>query len=93
MHQLWQHKLDRREMFLTEEEVGILTGIKRGRNGKSGYQLQAEQLRRMGLPFFVNACSRPIVTRVAVEGGRIAPVKEAKGWEPNVLRKEATAKG
>jgi len=80
-------------MFLTEDEVGILTGIKRGRNGKSGYQLQAEQLRRMGLPFFVNACSRPIVTRVAVEGGRTEPIKAVKGWESNVLRKDAAAKG
>jgi hypothetical protein len=80
-------------MFLTADEVAILTGIKRGRNGKSGYQLQAEQLRRMGLPFFVNACSRPIVTRVAVEGGRAEPAKAEKKWVPAVLRKEAAARG
>ena len=43
---------------------------------------QVEQLRRMGLLFFVNAAGRPIVARAIVEGRRseAEPVKPT--WEP-----------
>ncbi len=51
------------EMFLTAEEVAILTG----RKFKSK---QIEQLRRMALPFWVNALGSPVVPRSAIEGKR-----------------------
>ncbi|WP_410594122.1 DUF4224 domain-containing protein, partial [Bacillus sp. SIMBA_074] len=52
------------ETFLSTNELVVLTG----RKLKSK---QVEALRRMGLPFFVNACGRPIVTRAAVEGRKV----------------------
>lgn len=64
-------------MFLSSDQVAELTG----RKLKS---LQCEQLRRMGIPFFVNANGRPIVTCSAIEGG-VPPPSVAKGWKPAVL--------
>jgi len=43
-------------MFLTDEELFVLTGYRRPK-------LQIEQLRRMGVPHWVNALGRPIVRR------------------------------
>jgi hypothetical protein len=40
------------QMFLNNEELAILTG----RKNKS---TQIHALRKMGIPFFVNACGRP----------------------------------
>lgn len=54
------------DMFLTKEEVVELTGWK---NKKK----QVEQLRKMGLPFWVNARDAPIIPRSAIEGRREAP--------------------
>lgn len=62
--------------FLSAEELQILTG----RKVKSK---QLEALRRMGIPFFVNAGGRPVVTRSNVEGGRSA--RSNSGWSPSVL--------
>jgi hypothetical protein len=56
-------------MFLTEEEVQILTGRKR----KS---MQIEALLSMQLPFWVNPIGQPIVTVAAVEGRREEPREE-----------------
>lgn len=50
-------------MFLSKEEIAVLTG----RKTKSK---QIEALRKMGVPFFVNAINAPVVTRVAVEGNQ-----------------------
>ena len=62
-------------MFLTREQLQILTG----RKMKSK---QVEELRRMGLPFWVNACGHPVVSVAAIEGRRdAAPTKPAVGWE------------
>lgn len=52
--------------FLTIDEVATLTG----RRIKSK---QVEQLRVMGIAFWVNAIGRPVVTVAAVEGRREAP--------------------
>ncbi|HSH98849.1 MAG: DUF4224 domain-containing protein [Methylophilaceae bacterium] len=73
-------------IFLTPEEVAELTGIRRGRNGKTRDELQAEQLRSMLVQFRINAAGRVIVTVAAVEGGRQnhAPIVEA--WSPNILK-------
>jgi hypothetical protein len=48
------------DMFLNQDELVILTG----RKIKSK---QIEALRRMGLPFHVNACGKPVVARVVIE--------------------------
>ncbi|WP_260466815.1 DUF4224 domain-containing protein [Pandoraea apista] len=66
------------ETFLTREEVVYLTG----RQVKTK---QAETLRRMGVPFFLNAGGRPIVTRVAVEGRGDALEVSKPRWTPRVL--------
>jgi hypothetical protein len=59
--------------FLTQDDVATLTG----RKVKS---MQIEALKKMRLPFFVNACGRPIVTVSAIEGRREAP--QPKTWSP-----------
>lgn len=48
-------------MFLTPDELAELTG----RKIKSK---QIEALRRMGLPFHVNAVGKPVVSAAAIEG-------------------------
>lgn len=50
-------------MFLTSDELAELTG----RKIKSK---QIEALRRMGLPFHVNAVGKPVVSVAAIEGHR-----------------------
>lgn len=67
-------------MFLTKEELAILTGRKKK-------NLQLEQLRKMGVPFFVNAVGVPVVARVVIEGVPKAEPPLKVPWIPNVLRK------
>lgn len=50
-------------MFLTADELAELTG----RRIKSK---QIEALRRMGLPFHVNAAGKPVVSVSTIEGRR-----------------------
>ncbi|NML61791.1 DUF4224 domain-containing protein [Massilia sp. RP-1-19] len=70
------------ETFLTRDEVAELTGRKNKR-------LQAEHLRKLGLPFWINAAGAAVVPRSAIEGTRTpAPATKPK-WEPSVLRKLA----
>jgi hypothetical protein len=71
-------------LFLSPDELTVLTGIKKGKNGKTRHQLQVEQLRRMGVPFFVNACGQPVVTYAAVEGRHEEPLQQ--GWKPATAR-------
>lgn len=66
-------------MFLDREDVAVLTGRKSRR-------LQIEALRQMGIPFYVNAIGTPMVTRVAVEGGKPADAPQKPVWTPRVLR-------
>lgn len=67
-------------MFLTKDEMAILTGRK-----LKGHQIEA--LRKMGIPFFVNAIGHPIVARTAIEGGgKAAPKPPKREWEPRVFR-------
>jgi hypothetical protein len=47
--------------FLDREKIAILTGRK-----TKGHQIDA--LRRMGIPFFVNATGHPVLARAAIEG-------------------------
>jgi hypothetical protein len=62
-------------MFLTQEELVELTG----RKIKSK---QIEELRRMGLPFWVNACGKPVVPVTAIEGRKESASKLKPAWEP-----------
>ena len=67
--------------FLTPEEIRDLTGIARGKAGKTREMLQAAALRTMKIPFYLNAVGRPIVTRHSIEGQAI-PEDSAPTWEP-----------
>ena len=62
-------------MFLDDEELYILTGYRY-------HRLQIEQLRRMGVPFRVNAHGRPAVAKAVIEGGK-APLDQPKKWSPS----------
>jgi len=66
------------EIFLNDDDVAILTGQKR----KSG---QIVALRDMGIPFFINAANKPVVTKKAVEGGEVEPKPQT--WQSNVLQR------
>jgi len=66
------------ETFLNEQELAALTGFKL----KSK---QVEQLKKMGVPFYVNAAGRAVVVRSVVEGGKAQPAPEKRGWMPRVI--------
>ena len=60
--------------FLDKDDVAALTG----RKTKSK---QIEALRKMGLPFWVNAVGKPVVTTSAVEGVRRETMQK-RAWTP-----------
>jgi len=64
-------------MFLNPDEVALLTGFHR--KGR-----QVEQLRRMGIAFYVNGCGRPVVARAAIEGS--ATGTSPRTWAPSVVK-------
>lgn len=64
--------------FLTPEEIIELTG--RMHKG-----LQIKALAKMGVPFYVNAIGRAVVTRSAIEG-RVAAPATKKAWTPRLLK-------
>jgi hypothetical protein len=66
-------------MFLEDAEIVTLTGKK-----MKSHQIDA--LRKMGIPFFVNATGHPVVTRSAIEGGKNGADPVKKAWIPQVLR-------
>jgi hypothetical protein len=74
--------------FLSANEIAALTGIKGGRGGRPKHALQIDQLRKMGLPFWVNAAGKPVVARAAIEG-RPAVSKPLEPWQPAVISKPA----
>lgn len=67
-------------MFLTPDEIADLTGIRKGRAGRTRGQLQADHLRHIGVPFWLNAAGEPKVARAFFEGGH-APAA-APRWQP-----------
>jgi hypothetical protein len=72
------------ELFLTPEDVAFMTGRK-----TSGRQI--DTLRQMGVPFFVNAAGRPIVTKTAIGIATQAqtPTKPiGLGWQSNANKKQ-----
>lgn len=60
-------------MFLSSHDIAELTG----RKTKSK---QIEALLRMGLPFWVNAIGKPVVTLTALDGRHEPP--QEKAWTP-----------
>lgn len=72
------------DLFLTDDQLNQLTGIYRGRNNKRREELQAEHLRKIGVPFYPNARGKPIVAREALLGNKKTKSKPA--WEPKPLR-------
>jgi len=64
-------------VFLNPDELALLTGFHR--KGR-----QVEQLRRMGIAFFVNGCGRPVVARTAIEGS--ATGASPRTWAPSVVK-------
>lgn len=69
--------------FLDTEELQALTG-----RARKAAQIAA--LRDMGVPFLVNACGRPVVTRSAIEGRQAPPAPAApKPWRSAVLQRAA----
>lgn len=69
----------RMSMFLTKEELVILTG-------RTFKRLQIEQLRKMGVPFFVNAVNAPIVARATIEGRASKVEPQKPKWVSNALK-------
>jgi len=63
-------------IFLAPDDVAILTGKKK----KS---CQVDQLRTMGIPFYINAAGRPVVTIAALEGKKVDELDNE--WKPAVL--------
>lgn len=74
--------------FLNAYEIAALTGIKGGRGGRSKHALQIDQMRKMGLPFWINAAGKPVVARAAIEGRTIATLAPEE-WRPAVVTKPA----
>lgn len=70
---------DQPPLFLNGQELFELTG----RRFKS---LQIKQLKRMLIPFHVNALGRPVVARAAITGAQNAVPAPPQKWEPNMLR-------
>lgn len=64
-------------IFLTREEIRVLTG-------RTRRLYQIEQLRKMGIPFYLNAAGWPIIAKAAVEGSAES-VNIDKPWRPAVL--------
>jgi hypothetical protein len=65
-------------IFLTPESIHTLTGRKRAR-------LQIEALRKMAIPFWVNARGCPVVAVAAITGAKNAPSAPEK-WQPTVVK-------
>lgn len=66
-------------LFLNDQEVFELTGRKIRR-------LQIEQLRRMLIPFHINALGKPIIARAIFVGTQNAAPVQEKSWEPRLMQ-------
>ena len=65
-------------LFLTDHELVELTGRRMRR-------LQIETLKRMLIPFHINALGKPVVTRAAVLGQQMSKPEPLRGWAPRVV--------
>ena len=68
------------DIFLTKDEIATLTGRKYKR-------LQIEQLRKMGIPFWINAANAPVVARATIEGSREKVEPPKPRWESDAWKK------
>jgi hypothetical protein len=71
-------------LFLSEPQIDQLTGILRGRLGKTKHVMQCDFLRQRGIAHFVNVRGRPVIPMTAVNGQQQAPVKPK--WQPTIAR-------
>lgn len=63
-------------MFLTDAELVELTAYRQPSK-------QVAQLRRMGIPFHINAAGHPKVARAVLEGGKQTDSKRIATWSPS----------
>ena len=73
-------------LFLSPSDIAELTGIGRGTAGRTREQIQADTLRKMKIPHYVNAAGRPLVARAVIEGGTLPDNVAPLTWEPNLAR-------
>ena len=66
-------------IFLAPDDVAILTGKKK----KS---CQVDQLREMGILFYINAAGRPVVPVASVEGRDFSQQAPKKEWQSALLK-------
>ena len=64
-------------LFLTQPEIRELTGF-------AIRSKQINQLRKMGVAFFVNGCGKPVITTAAIEGRKDVPQAQ-QSWQPAFL--------
>lgn len=69
-------------LFLNAEDLQELTGF-------VFKDKQIQQLRSMGIPFHINGCGKPVVTRVSIEGGSQPNKISPSAWNPAVLHEKA----
>lgn len=63
-------------MFLEPADLVVYTG-------RSQKSKQIEALRKMAVPFTINACGKPVVARAVVEGRtKDAPKPAEPRWQP-----------
>ena len=69
-------------LFLTAKEMHELTGfVLKSR--------QIEQLRKMAIPFRINGCGKPIVTRLAIEGEiKKQLIPNVVAWQSDMQKQE-----
>lgn len=65
-------------LFISPDDLKELTGF-------TVKEKQIAQLRRMGIPFFVNGCGRAKVAASVIEG-RKQEDPPRQGWKPSVLQ-------
>lgn len=73
------------QMFLTDEQVARLTGIRSAKGGISRAERQIEHLRKRGIPFWVDARGEPVIAKDALLARSTQPQKPEQ-WIPKPLR-------
>ncbi len=64
------------DVFLSDEEVFVLTGYKQPAK-------QCAQLKSQGIPFHTNKAGHPRVARARIEGGKATEKTQPKTWSPS----------
>jgi hypothetical protein len=70
-------------LFLTVSEVNYLTGIYKACDGVSKHDRQYAQLKKMGVPFRINARGVPIVTHAAINSTTVIKEEAPFVWKSN----------